>query len=132
IEWLKKTPVIKLTDNSRLIVIDILRGNYKRNAIQSWQEASLVLGLSAVYSKTGDAKLESEIGAFIDRKLNSDGDWSSPIAEIDGVILGYSIIQIPWVDQLKLKPAYDALWDLIRELKGSDGTVGYKKHNLRY
>lgn len=30
VRWLKQTPTIKVTDNNRLIIIDILRGNYKR------------------------------------------------------------------------------------------------------
>ena len=51
-KWLVKTPVIKLTDNNRLTIIDMLKGNYQRSAIQAWQEAALVLGLSSRYLKT--------------------------------------------------------------------------------
>ena len=46
LKWLKNTPTIKLTDNNRLILIDIVKGNYKRSSIQSWQEAALLLGLN--------------------------------------------------------------------------------------
>ena len=52
IKWLKNTPTVKLTDNNRLILIDILKGNYKRNSIQHWQQAALLLGLTQYYNKT--------------------------------------------------------------------------------
>src|SRR4051794_10520093 len=45
VKWISKTPKIKVTDNTRLVVIDMLRGNYTKNAIQYWQEAALLLGL---------------------------------------------------------------------------------------
>ena len=44
VKWLNKTPKIKVTDNARLIAIDMLKGNYTKSAIQHWQEASLLLG----------------------------------------------------------------------------------------
>ena len=44
-KWLQNVPTIPISDNKRLIVIDILRNNYKRTAVQSWQEAALILGL---------------------------------------------------------------------------------------
>lgn len=132
IQWLRKTPTIKLTDNSRLIVIDILRGNYKRDAIQHWQEAALVLGLSATYAKTKDENIKKEIERYIDRKIGAGGNWKNPITESDGVILGYALIQLSWLDHQKLKPAYDALWKLMQELKAETETVSYKKHTQKY
>ena len=57
VRWLKQTPTIKVTDNNRLIIIDILRGNYKRNTIQSWQEAALLLGLNEYKSTTQNLSL---------------------------------------------------------------------------
>lgn len=132
IKWLKSTPTIKLTDNHRLIIIDILRGNYKRDAIQYWQEAALVLGLSAQYQQSKDEKIKSEIQRLIDRKIKPDGNWVNPIMESDGVILGYAFIQLTWIDHQKLKPAYDALWKLIQDLKGDDSTVAYKKQSKKY
>lgn len=132
IQWLRKTPTIKLTDNSRLVIIDMLRGNYKRDAIQHWQEAALVLGLSESFTKTQDKNIKRELERYIDRKIGTDQNWKNPITESDGVILGYALIQLSWVDHQKLKPAYDALWKLIRDLKGDKETVSYKKHTQAY
>lgn len=131
-KWLLKTPTIKLTDNNRLIIIDILKGNYKRSAIQSWQEAALVLGLSAQYKKKKDEDIKKLIEKYILTKIDDSGNWKQKINESDGVILGYALIQLHWIDQQKYKPAYDALWKLLLELKGEHETVSYKKFNTNY
>ena len=82
--WLKSTPTVKLTDNNRLIIIDILRGNYKRDGIQYWQEAALVLGLSAQYEQTKDEKIKIAIQQLVNQKIKPDGNWVNPILESDG------------------------------------------------
>ncbi len=130
IAWLKKTPTIKLTDNKRLIVIDMIRGNYKRSAIQHWQQAALLLGLIEAYEKTGDAATKKQIDAFIDSKIDSSGQWKQTPREIDGVILAYALMKAD--PENRNKPAYDAIWELIQSLVGDDGTVQYRKHMPDY
>ena len=44
--WLIRTPTVRLTDQTRLLWLDMLRGEYRHAAIQHWQEAALVLGLA--------------------------------------------------------------------------------------
>lgn len=132
LQWLKKTPTIKLTDNNRLILIDILRGNYKRDSIQHWQEAALVLGLTATYAQTKNETIRKQIETYVNRKIKADGNWINPITESDGIILGYAFIQTPWINHQKLKPAYDSLWNLIKELKGQHTTVTYKRHTQKF
>jgi len=132
LQWLKKTPTIKLTDNNRLVFIDILRGNYKRDSIQHWQEAALVLGLTAAYAQTKNETTRKQIENYLNRKIKDDGNWINPITESDGVILGYAFIQTPWINHQKLKPAYDSLWNLIKELKGEHATVTYKRHTQKF
>ncbi|WP_395042734.1 hypothetical protein, partial [Flavobacterium sp.] len=83
LKWLKNTPTIKLTDNKRLIIIDILKGNYKRNAIQHWQEAALVLGLTESYYKTQNPEYKNQIDAFLKSKFNNY-NWITKPTEIDG------------------------------------------------
>ena len=132
IQWLKKTPTIKLTDNSRLIFIDMLRGNYKRSTIQSWQEAALVLGITAQYTHSNDTSLKKAIDDYVQIKITPFGTWKIPITETDGVIMGYALIQTPWLDHHHLKPAYDALWHLMLRLKGKEETVSYKPYTQNY
>jgi unsaturated rhamnogalacturonyl hydrolase len=127
-KWLIKTPVIKLTDNNRMMLWDMLRGNYMRDAIQHWQEASLLLGLSQTYRYDNDPKTREAIEKFISSKISEQGTFYSPIKESDGVILGYALLQCPLVKPEKLRPAFDQLWELIQSLVGPDGTVSYKSH----
>lgn len=133
-KWLHHTPTIKLTDNNRLIIIDILKGNYKRAAIQSWQEAALLLGLYEKYKKTNDSSLKTEILKYVDSKIDQTGHWKQLPKEIDGVILAYAIIHVDFIDHQKNKPAYDAMWQLVQNLLGEDGTAQYRSHmkNYRY
>ena len=132
--WLKKTPTIKLTDNDRLIIVDIIKGNYKRDAIQHWQEAAILLGLVQQFEKTRDQNIREQINTFISSRIETTGNWKTPPQEIDAVILGYAILNTPWVDHQKNRPTYDALWQMCKALIGDDGTVQYRKHmkNYRY
>lgn len=132
LQWLKHTPTIKLTDNTRLIIIDILRGNYERKSIQSWQEAALLLGLTQRYIKTKDSSIKKQIDTFLVSKINSSGDWITPPKEVDEVILAYAIIQVPWIDLQHYKPCFDATYALLLDSTGSDGTIAYKKHHSDY
>lgn len=132
VRWLKQTPTIKVTDNTRLIIIDILKGNYKRNAIQSWQEAALLLGLNEYKSATRNKELDNSINAFVTSKLDSKGNWIVPPTEVDSVILGYALLKLDGFDYKKYRPAFDFLYEMILNLKGSDGTIAYRKHTSDY
>lgn len=127
-KWIFNTPTIKLTDNNRLIIIDIIKGNYKRKAIQYWQEAALLLGLNEEYKSTRSETTKVIISTYLDSKLNADGTWKSQPNQIDGVILGYAILSVPFIDVNKYKPSFDAIYNLILSLKGDDGTIAYKSH----
>ncbi len=132
VRWLKQTPTIKVTDNTRLIIIDILKRNYSRNAIQSWQEAALLLGLNEYKSATRNKELDNSINAFVTSKLDSNGNWIVPPTEVDSVILGYALLKLDDFDYTKYRPAFDFLYEMILNLKGSDGTIAYRKHTSDY
>ncbi len=44
-DWLRHAPTVKITDQNRMVVWDMLQGNYRSKQIQSWQDAGLLLGL---------------------------------------------------------------------------------------
>ncbi len=131
-KWLTDTPIIPLTDNSRLIIIDMLRGNYTRSAIQSWQEAALVLGLTEYFNKTGDADTREKIQRFVDQKMTSEGSWKHKPTESDHAILAYAFLNADGIAHEKYRPAFDETWRMILSLKGEDGTVAYKSHVRQY
>lgn len=132
--WLRKTPTIKLTDNNRLIIIDILKGNYSRSAIQHWQEAALVLGLNESYKKNKNSNIKDAVASYINTKIDNSGNWKQVPKEIDGVILAYAMLTIDWLNHKRNKPVYDSMYKLIQELVGEDGTTQYRKtmKNYRY
>jgi len=131
IQWLKNTPTIQLTDNKRLIIIDILKGNYKRTAIQHWQKAALILGLTECHTKTKNTLCRKEVDAFLKSNF-PNGNWREKPTEIDGVILAYAILNIPWINHDKYKSVYDTAYQLVQDLVGTDGTVAYRKYTTDY
>ena len=126
IKWLNKTPKIKVTDNTRLVVIDMLKGNYTRNTIQHWQEASLLLGLNEYLKNNDDEKVKHSIEKFLSSKFNNESQWKNKPKHVDGAILAYSVMQLNFIDIDKYKLAFDYIWELIQGLIGEDGTVKYR------
>ncbi len=131
-KWLKITPVVKLTDHNRLIFIDILKGNYKRKTIQSWQKASLVLGLTAYVLKTQNQVVQKVIQNFMESRIDASGSWKYKPTESDHAFLAYAFLNTCFTDHGKFKPAYDETYKMILSLKGVDGTVAYKDHVREY
>ena len=131
LKWLKNTPTIKLTDNKRLIIIDILKGNYKRNAIQHWQEAALVLGLTESYYKTQNPEYKNQIDAFLKSKFNNY-NWITKPTEIDGAILAFAILNCNWINQENYKTAHNEVYAVITNLIGNEDTVQYRSYSANY
>jgi unsaturated rhamnogalacturonyl hydrolase len=134
IRWLNQTPKMKINDQTRLIVVDMIKGNFTRNALQHWQEASLVLGLAEHLKTTKDSYIEEQLTKFVNRKFDSKGQWKVDTQHIDSAILAYALMQLDTFDVNKFKPALDTIWRLIQEHIGSDGTVAYRQsmENYRY
>lgn len=133
-KWLNHTPKIKVTDNTRLVIIDMLRGNYTKNAIQHWQEAALLLGLIEFARKGNNKRAEHEIKKYLNTKFDEDGGWKQKPEQIDAAILGYAVIKIDFINIDGFKEALDYIWELIKSNMGEDGTVQYRKtmKNYRY
>ena len=127
-KWLKKLPIVKVTDQNRLIIIDMMRGNYRREAIQSWQEGALILGLTQYVYKTNDQKIRRQVEDFIKEKMTSNGGWKTKPLETDETLLSYAFLQTHFIDTEKYKHAFDETYQMILSLKGKDGTIAYKDH----
>lgn len=131
-KWLASTPVIKMKDNERLIAIDLLQGNYKKDSIQSWQEAALVLGLTEQATNTKDEQTKLVLKQFFDSKISSSGNWKQAPTESDHAIFAYALLNAVFLDHAKYRSALDETYEMLLSLRGADGTVAYKSHNQRY
>lgn len=130
--WLKRTPAIPMTDNRRLIIIDMIRGNYRRSAIQSWQEAALVLGLAEAVKKTENMEIQNRLNNFFSSKIGPAGRWHQKPTESDHAILAYALMETPHIDIQKYRPALDETYSMVQSLIGDDHTAAYKSYSGEY
>ena len=128
IKWLNNTPKIKVTDNTRLVIIDKLKGNYSKSTIQHWQHAALLLGLN----EDKDNKANESINKYLNSHFYDNGQWKEKPEFVDCAILSYAVMKYDTAD--KYKPSLDYTYELIKELVGEDNTVKYRKSmpNYRY
>lgn len=128
VKWLNNTPKIKVTDNTRLVIIDKLKGNYSKSAIQHWQHAALLLGLN----EGGDNKANESINKYLNSHFDGNGQWKEKPEFVDCAILSYAIMKYDTAD--KYKHSLDYTYELIKELVGEDNTVKYRESmpNYRY
>ncbi|MFB9325060.1 glycoside hydrolase family 88 protein [Paenibacillus aurantiacus] len=130
--WLRRTPTIPLTDNNRLIVIDMLRGNYRRASIQHWQEAALLLGAAEYLSRRDDADVRAAVSRYLARTFDADGGWRQAPRHVDAAILAYAVMKLPGIDLDRYKGALDDVRTMIEEHVGEDGTATYRKGMTAY
>ena len=128
VKWINNTPKIKVTDNTRLVIIDKLKGNYSKSAIQHWQHASLLLGLNG----DDNNKARESINKYLNSHFDNNGQWKEKPEFVDCAILSYAVMKCDTTD--KYKPSLDYTYELIKELVGEDNTVKYRKSmpNYRY
>ena len=133
LSWLNLMPKTKIKDENKLIVLDILNNKYTNKTLQSWQEASLLLGLNKAYQKNENPKIKYEILKFVNSKIDKQGNWIVEPKEVDTALLAFAISEIPFLDR-EIKPALDFIYNLIVSKIGKDTTVMYRNttHNYRY
>lgn len=134
ISWINNMPKTKIKDENHLIVLDVLKNQYTNKTLQSWQEASLVLGLNEIYKKKQNEKIKSKILKFVSSKIDKKGYWISEPKEVDVALLAFAISEIPFIDKQDIKPALDKIYSLILSKLGEDGTIMYRvtTPNYRY
>ena len=133
LSWLNLMPKTKIKDENKFIVLDILKNQYTNKTLQSWQEASLLLGLNEAYQKNENPKIKYEILKFVNSKIDKQGNWIVEPKEVDTALLAFAISEIPFLSR-EIKPALDSIYQLILSKIGEDGTIMYRNttHNYRY
>ena len=126
IKWINNTPKIKVTDNTRLVIIDKLKGNYSKSAIQHWQHAALLLGLN----EDENNKANESINQYLNSHFDGNWQWKEKPEFVDCAILSYAVMKCDRTD--KYKPSLDYTYELIKELVGEDNTVKYRESMTNY
>lgn len=118
-KWLEHMPTVKITDNNRYVILDILNKRYKSTTIQSWQEAGVLLGLASPLSAY-------DIKPYLEKKVNlNTRTWKLPIQQVDEALLAYAIGK-HLENHNEFKPLFDDTLAFILNLKGEEGTVMYR------
>ncbi|WP_168122751.1 glycoside hydrolase family 88 protein [Paenibacillus sp. HB172176] len=133
-KWLNAAPKLKITDNTRLIALDVVRGKYSKSTIQQWQEAAILLGLSEMAKNGLKPAIKKQVDIYLHARLDEDGGWREPPRHVDIGILAYGLMKLPGGADRRCKLALDQVWELIQAHIGSDGTVQYRTFmpNYRY
>lgn len=118
--WLKKTPTVKITDNSRYMLLDIFTGKYRSHTIQSWQKASLILGLSC--SENSEYRKQAKDAAA--ELLDAKGKWKVKPVAVDCGMLSFAIL-LNASDPQKVKPAMDESLAVICKNINEEGMISY-------
>ena len=119
-KWLVRTPTVKITDNSRYMLLDWLNGKYRSETIQSWQKAALILGL--LESKSIESQQAARHTA--ESLIDSTGNWKKAPVAVDCGMLSYAILKAvsdPW----KVKAAMDFSIETIRNNINEEGMISY-------
>lgn len=130
VKWTKRTPTVKITDNSKLIAIDMINGKYRSKTIQSWQIGGILLGLK----ESNDKDSKEAVDKVIKNLIKEDGNWRVNPTNVDCGLLSYAILK-NCKDYKKIKPAMDFSISLIENNICEDGMVAYltdKSINERY
>lgn len=117
-KWLYKTPTVKMTDNNRYVLLDVLKKKYRNKTIQSWQIASVILGLKSL----NNPKVDNIENIF----FNSDYTWKNKPAKVAESYLSYAILKTSNHPE-KLYNAMNFTLNMIKEHVDSDGIIRYIK-----
>lgn len=124
IQWLKHTPTVKQTDNCRYVLIDMLKGSYRNETIQSWQIAGLVLGLSA----SDRAETREAVANWKKTLLDNKGNWKRLIYKVDFAMLAYALLKSTSVEQYEeIRPAMAEVVKMIESHLTSEGIISYSE-----
>ena len=120
IKWTRRAPTVKITDNNKFVVLDMINGKYRSSTIQSWQTGGILLGL--LESKDSESKIA--INNLLKRLIDKDGNWIEKPVAVDCGLLAYAILKS--TDDINhIKPAMDYAINIIERNVCNDGMISY-------
>lgn len=120
-KWARRTPTVKITDNARYVLLDMLRGKYRSQSIQSWQNAAIILGLWENGSAEEARKATTEF-------IKTDGNWKKQPVAVDSSMLAYAILKVV-TDPESVRPAMDTMISIIENHMDDRGLISYTGGN---
>lgn len=120
VRWLRKTPTVKITDNSRYILLDYMTGKYRSHTIQSWQKAALILGLM----DSNNEEYKKQVIKTAKAMINEKGQWKRKPVAVDCGMLSYALLKVI-EDPDAIKPAMDESLSIILNSINEEGMVSY-------
>ena len=85
----KHTPTVKITDNSRYMLLDFIQGKYRSGSIQSWQKAALILGLL----ESNDESSRIAAKQAVNDLLDDAGMWKKKPVAVDCGMLSFAVLK---------------------------------------
>ncbi len=79
--WLRREPVVRIGDNERWLLVDMVRGRYRSSTVQSWQRAGLVWGLDAADAARCARRLTDR----------ATGEWLRAPRRVDEALLAWAL-----------------------------------------
>ena len=117
-KWLENgVPTVPRNAEKRLRIIDYLKGEYKVDAIQHWQEGSLLLALN----ETGSESAEK----FADKALSDGSSFKSD--RVDTAMLAFAVLCSEKTDKNEIRPQMDAAADVLLKKYRRTGGIPYNK-----
>lgn len=118
--WVKHTPTVKITDNSRYMLLDFIQGKYRSGSIQSWQKAALILGLLECNDESSHVAAEQAVNDLID----DAGMWKKKPVAVDCGMLSFAVLKAA-KDPQAVRPAMKYSIELIRKNVNDYGMISY-------
>ena len=118
--WVKHTPTVKITDNSRYMLLDFIQGKYRSGSIQSWQKAALILGLLESSDESSHIAAKQAVNDLLD----DTGMWKKKPVAVDCGMLSFAVLKAA-KDPQAVRPAMDYSIELIRKNVNDYGMISY-------
>lgn len=129
-KWAVKTPSVRLRDDCRYLLLDIIQKKYSKKMVQSWQKAGCLLGLEENPNEENKRSIDSAVSDLI----SSEGQWKIKVDKIDYAMLAYTILKNS-NDPAHIRKAMDDMLECILSNLCDDGMVSYsagKNSKRRY
>lgn len=117
-KWAQNAPSVRINDDAKYILWDIIIHKPSYTTVQYWQDAGLILGLYKYKSHYANKLINKNINP-------KTGDWAIDILQVDIGLLAYSILRAS-PNPNKIHIAMDKVYHYIIS-KLNNGTIPYRQ-----